>query len=167
MNDHVWLCLTTVYDYACVSINLSDFSWPCTTMCDSVLLLMTLYFLVWLCLTLEDSIGHCMTLHDPVWLCITLYDSEWIWMTLFESVSLTLSVFWFLGSMLPQYMALSVSLSKKKFRQSRRLRFGMLTVLTNIRSTKVLHHASCIMHHRLLLNKVEGWDSVFWLFSET
>ena len=137
MNDHVWLCLTTVYDYACVSINLSDFSWPCTTMCDSVLLWMTLYFTVWLCLTLEDSIGHCMTLHDPVWLCITLYDSEWIWMTLFESVSLTLSVFWFLGSMLPQYMALSVlsvSLSKKKFRP--------------------------------LLSKVGGWDSVCWLFSQ-
>ena len=32
-------------------------------------------------------------------------------------------------------------------KQGRRLRFGMLTVLTNIRSTKVLHHASCIMHH--------------------
>ena len=28
----------------------------------------------------------------------------------------------------------------------RRLRFGMMTVLTNIRSTKVLYHASCIMH---------------------
>ena len=36
----------------------------------------------------------------------------------------------------------------------------MLTVLTNIRSTKVLHHASCIIHHRLLLNKVEGGDLV-------
>ena len=66
----------TIYDYAWVCINLSDFSWPCTTMCDSVLLWMPLYFTVWLCLTLEDSIGHCMTLHDPVWLCITLYDSE-------------------------------------------------------------------------------------------
>ena len=32
-------------------------------------------------------------------------------------------------------------------KQGRRLRFGMLTVLTNIRSTKVLHHASCIKHH--------------------
>ena len=32
-------------------------------------------------------------------------------------------------------------------KQGRRLRFGMLTVLTNIRSTKVLHHASCTMHH--------------------
>ena len=31
--------------------------------------------------------------------------------------------------------------------QGRRLRFGMLTFLTNIRSTNVLHHASCIMHH--------------------
>ena len=31
-------------------------------------------------------------------------------------------------------------------KQGRRLRFGMLTVLTNIRSTKVLHHVSCIMH---------------------
>ena len=30
-----------------------------------------------------------------------------------------------------------------------------------------MHHASCIMHHRLLLNKVEGYDSVCWLFSET
>ena len=29
-----------------------------------------------------------------------------------------------------------------------------------------MHHASCIMHHRLLLTKVEGWDSVCWLFSE-
>ena len=31
-------------------------------------------------------------------------------------------------------------------KQGWRLRFGMLTILTNIRSTKVLHHASCIMH---------------------
>ena len=30
---------------------------------------------------------------------------------------------------------------------SRRQWFGMLTALTNIRSTKVLHHASCIKHH--------------------
>ena len=87
--------MTIVYDYAWVGINLSDFSWPCTTMCDSVLLWMTLYFTVWLCLTLEDSIGHCMTLHDPVCLCITLYDSEWFWITLLESVSLILTVFWF------------------------------------------------------------------------
>ena len=43
----------------------------------------------------------------------------------------------FLGSMLPQYMALCVSLVSF-VRQGRRLRFGMLTVLTNIRSTKVL-----------------------------
>ena len=28
-----------------------------------------------------------------------------------------------------------------------RLRFGMLTVFTNIRSTKVLHHASSIIDH--------------------
>ena len=46
----------------------------------------------------------------------------------------------------------SVSQSVKKkiqatSKQARRLRFGILTVLTNIRSTKVLHHASCIMHH--------------------
>ena len=53
----------------------------------------------------------------------------------------------FLGSMLPQHMALCLILSKKNVRQGRRLRFGMLTVLTNIRSTNVLHHASCIMHH--------------------
>ena len=62
-----------------------------------------------------------------------------------------------------------VCVSKKFWatsKQGRRLRFGMLTVLTNIRSTKVLHHTSCIMHHRLLLTKVEGWDSVCWLFSE-
>ena len=62
----------------------------------------------------------------------------------------------FLSSMLPQCMALSityvsyVSCVYKKIwatsKQGRRLRFGMLTVLTNIRSTKVLHHASCIMH---------------------
>ena len=30
-----------------------------------------------------------------------------------------------------------------------RLRFGMLSVLTNIRSTKVLHHASCIAGRKL------------------
>ena len=53
----------------------------------------------------------------------------------------------FLDSLLPQYMALCVSqlvsqFVKKKFqvtsKQGRRLKFGMLTVLTNIRSTKVL-----------------------------
>ena len=32
--------------------------------------------------------------------------------------------------------------------QGRRLIFGMLTVLTIVRSTKVLHRASCIMHCR-------------------
>ena len=34
-------------------------------------------------------------------------------------------------------------------KQGRRLRFGMFTVLTNIRSTKALqlHHASFIKHH--------------------
>ena len=70
-------------------------------------------------------------------------------------------VMFFIGSMLPQYMALSVSFvscvcQKKNLGQGMRLQFGMLIALTNIRSTKVLHHASCIMHHRLLLNKVEG-----------
>ena len=66
----------------------------------------------------------------------------------------------FLVSMLPQYMALCVSqlvslvsFVKKKIsatsKQGRRLRFGMLIALTNIRSTKVLHHASCIKHHAL------------------
>ena len=54
----------------------------------------------------------------------------------------------------------SVSFVKKKnqatSKQGMRLNFGMLIALTNIRSTKVLHHASCIMHHRLLLTKVEG-----------
>ena len=76
----------------------------------------------------------------------------------------------FLGSMLPQFMALSVyfvcSLSvcpKKSYATSKqgRLIFGMLTVVTNIRLTKVLHralclkhHASCIMHCRL---KAEIW----------
>ena len=39
---------------------------------------------------------------------------------------------------------------KKNLGQGRRLRFGMLTVLTNIRSTKVLHHASCIAAGRRL-----------------
>ena len=34
----------------------------------------------------------------------------------------------------------------------------MLTVLTNIRSTKVLHQASCIMHHALQLG---GWNTTF------
>ena len=54
----------------------------------------------------------------------------------------------FKGTMLPQYTALSVCKCvspKKKIqatsKQGRRLRLGMLTVLTNIRSTKVLHHA--------------------------
>ena len=44
-----------------------------------------------------------------------------------------------------------VSFVKKKMqatsKQSRSLSFGMLTALTNLRSTKVLHHVSCIMHH--------------------
>ena len=58
----------------------------------------------------------------------------------------------FLGSMLPQYMALCVSLFVKKkiyatSKQGRRLGFGMLTALTSIRSSKVLHHASCLMPH--------------------
>ena len=51
----------------------------------------------------------------------------------------------FLGSMLPQYMALSVRfvhVSKKNYyatsEEGSRLRFGMLIVLTNIRSFKVL-----------------------------
>ena len=50
-------------------------------------------------------------------------------------------------------MALCVSqfVCQKKLdatsKKGRRLSFGMLTVLINIRSTKVLHHASCIMHH--------------------
>ena len=35
-------------------------------------------------------------------------------------------------------------------REGRRLKFGMLTVLTNIRSTKVLHHSSCIAAGRRL-----------------
>ena len=45
----------------------------------------------------------------------------------------------FLGSMLPQYLALSVCVMCVCLCQknSRRLRFGMLTVLTNIRSTEV------------------------------
>ena len=34
-------------------------------------------------------------------------------------------------------------------KQGRRLRFGKLTILTNIRSTMVLHHASCIKGRRL------------------
>ena len=42
---------------------------------------------------------------------------------------------------------------KTTSKQARRLRFGMLTTLKNIRSTKVLHHASCIMP---LLSKVGG-----------
>ena len=36
---------------------------------------------------------------------------------------------------------------KATSKQGRRLKFGMLTVLTNIRSSKVLHHVLCIMHH--------------------
>ena len=64
--------------------------------------------------------------------------------------------FFNLGSMLPQYMALCVTLFVCQFvqknfkatsKQGRRLSFGMLTALTNIRSTKVLHHASWIMQH--------------------
>ena len=61
----------------------------------------------------------------------------------------------FLGSMLPQYMALftRVCVCQKKYeatsKQGRRLRFGMLTVVTNIRTTKVLHHVSCIKHNAL------------------
>ena len=50
--------------------------------------------------------------------------------------------------MLPQYMALCVSVSVTS-KQGRRLSFGMLTDLTNIRSTKVVHHASCIAGRRL------------------
>ena len=63
----------------------------------------------------------------------------------------------FLSSMLPQCMALSITyvsyvscVNKNIYatsKQGRRLRFGMLTVLTNLRSTKVLNHASYIMHH--------------------
>ena len=49
----------------------------------------------------------------------------------------------------PSVLSVSfVSLSKIKIfatsKEGRRLRFGRLT---NIRSTKVLHHASCITHH--------------------
>ena len=56
--------------------------------------------------------------------------------------------------MLPQHMAFSVSVcvsSKKNsgHKQGRRLRFGMLAALTNIRSTKVLHHASCTASRKL------------------
>ena len=41
-------------------------------------------------------------------------------------------------------------MDKMTYVPGRRLRFGMLTVLTNIvRSTKVLHHASCIASRRL------------------
>ena len=43
-----------------------------------------------------------------------------------------------------------------------RLRFGLLTVLSNTRSTKVLHHASCIMHQASCImphaSQVGGWD---------
>ena len=52
--------------------------------------------------------------------------------------------------------------SQATYKQGRRLKFGMLTVLTNIRSTKVLHHASFIMHHRSLLNKVGGGRQPLW-----
>ena len=41
-------------------------------------------------------------------------------------------------------------------KQGGRLRFGMLTVLTNIRSTKLLHHASCIMHHASQVTSKQG-----------
>ena len=69
----------------------------------------------------------------------------------------------FLGSMLPQYMAFSVMLRfvcKKKIqttsKEGRRLRFGILIALTNIRSTKVLHHASCIMHQASQATSKQG-----------
>ena len=39
--------------------------------------------------------------------------------------------------------------SKATYEQGRRVKFGMLTVLTNIRSTKVLHHASGLAGRRL------------------
>ena len=45
-------------------------------------------------------------------------------------------------------MALCISYSVyATSKQGKRMRFGMLNVLTNIRSTKVLHHASCIKHN--------------------
>ena len=41
-------------------------------------------------------------------------------------------------------------------KQGRRLKFSMLTALTNIRSAKVLHHASCIMHHASQATSKQG-----------
>ena len=55
------------------------------------------------------------------------------------------------------FLSVSQFFCPKKFsatsKQGRRLCFGTLTFLTNIRSTKVLHHASCIIP---LLSKVGG-----------
>ena len=55
-----------------------------------------------------------------------------------------------IGFICKSVLLLSLVCQKKNYatsKQGRRLRFGMLTVLTNIRSTKALHHALCIMHH--------------------
>ena len=48
-----------------------------------------------------------------------------------------------------------------------RLRFGMLTVLTNIRTSKVLNHASCIAGRRLTFDMLTvltnmGSTKVLW-----
>ena len=50
----------------------------------------------------------------------------------------------FLGSMLPHNMALCVSQFRLVCQKKNSSHFGMFTVLINVRSTKVLHHASCI-----------------------
>ena len=67
----------------------------------------------------------------------------------------------FLGSMLPQYMTLCVCVSKRldaTSNQGRRLRFGLLTLLTNIRSTKVLgaSHTLAWLSSATLKNFISG-----------
>ena len=50
--------------------------------------------------------------------------------------------------------------SKATSKHGKRLRFGMLTVLRNIRSTKMLHPASCMMHDGGRRPSVE--DDLWW-----
>ena len=55
-----------------------------------------------------------------------------------------------------------VSLSKKMAtsKQGMRLNFGMLTALTNIRSSKVLHHASCTAGRRLRFGMLTAFTNI-------
>ena len=57
------------------------------------------------------------------------------------------SIYGFVRQSVCQFVSSKIFYATSK--QGRRLSFGMLTYLTNIRSTKVLHHASCIAGRKL------------------